>query len=154
MPDGIAKGQSTSCLRNMDNVQQEIEFGFFRLGGGGERLQRSSSPPAWLSSLSLSLLPMRLFFQFVLKVQYISTVNDTFTTEIERERDNVGINFTCCYSPYDFWLTSTSEHPCCLSSCFTVGNHYIMILFWSVIRRHWSVSSSTIFCKTFFTQCS
>lgn len=77
-----SKERSTSCLWHTDGVLQEIEFGDGRLG---KRPRRSSSPPAWLSWLSL--LPMRLFFQFVLKVQYISTHYDKTFKKKERERE-------------------------------------------------------------------
>lgn len=76
----------------------EIEF---RCGRPEKRPERSASPLAWLSSVSL-LLPTRLFFQFVLKVQYISThYTKTF------KKDGVDINFSCCYTPYDFGLHRT-----------------------------------------------
>lgn len=74
--------RSASCLWHVGSARLEVEF---RCGRLGKRPQRSSSPLAWLSSVSLSL-PMRLFFQFVLKVQYISTYYDkTFTKEREME---------------------------------------------------------------------
>lgn len=76
----------------------EIEF---RCGRPEKRPQRSASPLAWLSSVSPSL-PTRLFFQFVLKVQYIS-IHYTKTLK----KGGVDINFSCCYTPYDFGLHRT-----------------------------------------------
>lgn len=45
--------------------------------------------------------PVRLFFQFVFKVQYISTHPE------KPERDGVGSDSGCCYMPYDFGLHQT-----------------------------------------------
>lgn len=122
----------------------EIEF---RCGRPEKRPQRSASPLAWLSSVSLSL-PTRLFFQFVLKVQYIST---HYTKTLKKRWSWYKLQLLL----YALWLwpTSNSEHPCCLPLDFNGSNYYIIILLSSVLIWHWCVSSYTIFCKTSCKQC-
>lgn len=84
-------------------------FGHPHHGRLEKRHLRSSLLLAWLCSVVLiAVVNYEIIFQFVFKVQYISTHHK------KTEEDGAGVNFSCCYTPYDLWPTSNRERLRCL----------------------------------------
>lgn len=88
-----------STLRQLDCATE------IQLRRGGRHLKRGlhgahhhlHDSLRWYLLLSL---PVRLFFHFVFKVQYISTHHN-------RKKDGVDLDSGCCYMPYNFGLHQT-----------------------------------------------
>lgn len=76
----------------------------------------------WYLLLSL---PVRLFFQFVFKVQYISTRHK------KTEKDGVDLDSGCCYMPYDFGLHQTVN--------IRVASHLTLM----IVTVHWLIIDCT-----------